>query len=112
MLLENKSILILNQNGKSLALFSNFSFTALTSSSEYLYVSTSEGNLIIYNIRSYSVYKELPATHNSLIKNIKVNTGNLVYVLFEDATVQILNLAEGQVANQSSGHSLPINSLV
>ena len=36
----------------------------------------------------------------------------MVYVLFEDATVQILNLAEGQVANQSSGHSLPINSLV
>jgi WD40 repeat protein len=114
LLLENKTILLLNQSGKTLALLSSpvYSFTGVCSCLDYLYVSTSEGNVVIYNLRSYKVFKELPQTHSSSIKGLKVSTNSLIYVIFEDATVQVLNLSEGQVANQSSGHCLAINTAV
>lgn len=114
LLLENKSVIVLNQSGKTLALIPNSAhlFTAVTSSQEHLYLATSDGNVLIYNLRSFTVFKELPSTHSSGIKAIKVNIGNLVYVLFEDSTVQVLNLAEGQVANQSSGHCTSVLSAV
>lgn len=114
LLLESKAVLILNQSGKTLSLITNtaYTFTALANSQEYLYLSTAEGSVLIYNLRSYNLFKELPPTHSAPIKSVKVNTGSLIYVMFEDATVQVLNLSEGQVANQSSGHFLPVTSAV
>ena len=104
----------MNQSGKTLALISDsgYNFTAMISSCDYIYISAAEGSILIYNLRSFTIFKELPPTHSSSIKAIRVNTGNLIYVVFDDATVQVLNLVEGQVANQSSGHCLPINSAV
>ena len=109
-------MIVLNQSGKTMGMIpnnrENSGCVAMASSQDYLYLGAAEGSVVIYNLRNYSVFKELPATHTSAIKDIRVNTGNLVYVMFEDATVQILNLNEGQVTNQSSGHCVAINSAV
>ena len=114
LLLENRSVILLNQSGKTMAMISNSNCTttSIASSQDHLYLSSSEGTILIYNLRSYSIFKELPATHSSPIRSIRVNLGSLLYVLFEDATVQILSLAEGGVTNQSSGHCMAINSAV
>lgn len=112
LLLESNSVLLMNQQGKTIALLSHSSYllTSIACSNDYVYVGSKEGAVLIYNARTCTLFKELPATHSCPISRVRVNSGSLVYVVFDDATVQVLNLAEGQVSNQSSGHSLPLTS--
>lgn len=112
-LLESGNVMAVNSSGKSLANFQHpkLRFISLAAYQDYAYFGSTTGSITMYSLRTHRLFRELPSTHQSGITNILINGGNIIYILFQDATIQILNMSQGQVINQSSGHSSSVNSV-
>ena len=110
-MVEDNKIIIINTAGKTIGMITNsvYNFTFICNCLDYFYISTAESVVLVYSLRTFSIIKEVPATHTSSIKSLKVSTNSLEYLIYEDATIQIINLTNLQVINQYSGHSFGIN---
>ncbi|CAG9319583.1 unnamed protein product [Blepharisma stoltei] len=112
-LLENGNVMTVNVSGKSMANYQHpkLRFISVVTYQDYAYFGSTTGSITMYSLRTNRLFRELPSTHQSSISAVLVNGGNILYTLFQDATIQILNMSQGQVINQSSGHCSPVNTV-
>jgi len=111
LLLNAGSVMVVNRTGKGVATVSHprLRFSAIAIFQDYLYVGGEQGSLAIYAIASFRLFKEVPPSHTARIDKIHVNGGNLVYLFFSDATVQVVNISQAAIINQTSGHGCQVN---
>lgn len=108
---ENGNVLVLTPAGKCISSLSHpkHHFTALSLFQDYIYLGTSDGALLVYTLRTHRLFRELPSSHTNSIKRIHVSGGNIVFLEYHDSTVQVINVVQGQIINQCSGHSCAVN---
>jgi len=110
-LLKSGQLLSVNTQGKVISsIHSPEHYLSLFLNSDYVYLGSASGSISLCSTRSLTPWKELPPTHNSGIKSIAVSGRSILAVTFSDSTIQILDMSQGQVVNQSSGHSSQVNA--
>lgn len=86
-------------------------FAVVSVQQDSLYVGSSDGTVLVYSLTSFHQIREFTGFHTGTLTNLRVNRGTTLYAFYNDATVQVIDLAKSALINQNSGHSCKVNSV-
>lgn len=112
-LLENRTIVITDKNGKTVTKYQRPSeeITSISVYKEDVFISTNEGLILSYNLRTFSILQELPIMHHMPIFSLSCRSVSTIFVIYNDATVQIIDHRSLKILCQSSSHSQSVKTL-
>ena len=112
-LLQNNTICVLNGQGENLLVLTKpaLTFTTIAIEKSECFIGTCEGTILVLNLVKLKVVNEVQLSNFSQVLEIRPRSKDSCVVNFKDGTLQVVQLSDGLVIQQITGHSSGVRYL-